>query len=459
MSRDSQARLKHLAPRSSPLIRAATEADRQYVMDAFDVCLKPFYEGDNRAHAHRVMHSHMNDGVDPRGFLSIKQSLYILWVNDRRVGLLNLVHKRQGTCKISPLLLYPHTDQSRGLGSLLLEHATQEALNAHADRLYCTVAERNEEALAFFRESGFLVCGRAAGQYKEGHMEILLQKRLKLDSRLSASDLISVSQSTSSDEWPEIRRLLSSDPDLDGTNVSAWLNSVRKGSRHILQVRPAERRPAWIFCARDRRGKLRAAAIAIKKKGPALKIMPIRATDEAGFRALVTDLPMLMQGKGDKAYIHLSPDADETSALLAAGWVLEGVMPGAYRSKSVTQQWGLELNTTATIKNLRIQNQFLSLIERGRKTLEVRVGYDHVRSMSAGDNLRLSSSNRSLHCTIGDVRVYSSFEEMLANENIEDALPGYSQRTALDELHQIYPPSKERLGVYVLALTEVHPGS
>ena len=99
---------------------------------------------------------------------------------------------------------------------------------------------------------------------------------------------------------------------------------------------------------------------------------------------------------------------------------------------------------------LRIYRRFLELIECGKKSLEIRVGYDRINSIRPGAELRLVSEDHSVLCQVVDVRRYPSFVEMLRNEDVEKALPGMCPEEALRQLRQIYPHDKERLGVVVL---------
>ena len=87
-----------------------------------------------------------------------------------------------------------------------------------------------------------------------------------------------------------------------------------RGGAAEYPVADAEQGNSWVYAARDRSGRYRAAAIASSKKGGSLKIMPIAAADAEAFRALVVDLPVHLAGKGRKAYIHHTPTAGEVAA-------------------------------------------------------------------------------------------------------------------------------------------------
>jgi ASC-1-like (ASCH) protein/GNAT superfamily N-acetyltransferase len=435
-------------------VRFATNGDRDYLRTAFQDALDPFYGGDHHAHVDRLLRTHLSGGVDRRGLLSTRQVLYVLWCGQTRVGALNLVFKRQGTCKISPLILYPAVHRNHGLGAHLLETAERAARNLGARQLYCTVAKRNHDALSFFLQAGFVACGQSDDQYKDGVTEVLLRRPLlAAQTEDGPESIISVGELRSQNEWAPARRLL-----LDGLSDEVsdaddrWLDSLWAGAEAGSACPGAA--TTWVFGARDRLDRYRAAAIGMGKKGDAIKVMPLASADIEGFRAMVIDLPSLLMGKGRKAYLHIAPDAEQVSALQLAGWRLEGLLPAAYCQKVVTQQWGCQLGEDVSVSNLRIHPRFLDLIKRGKKTLEIRVGYDHVKRIRPGDTLRLFSKSEPapFEVTVADVRSYHSFTELLDHEEVTQALPGMSAEEALRELRRIYPRQKEERGVLVLEL-------
>jgi len=436
----------------------ATSADRPYLIEAFKQSLAPYYDGDHVVHAERVLRTHLSGGQDDRGLLSTRQLLLVLREGGRRRGILNLVFKRQSTCKISPLILFPADQNGRGLGSVLISAAEEEARKAGARNLYCTVTKNNHNALTFFLELGFVVCGAADAQYKTGETEILLRKSLSNAApTLEAEDIISVAQVNDDDSWSEVRKLLSSS--LPGTVAGvndSWLESMHRNALHHDDSPQFEGRRVWIYAAQDRTGRYRAGAIVTHKKGGALKVMPIAACDIAAFRALIFDLPTLLFGSGRKVYLHHAPSAAEVAVLQESPWQLEGLLPGAYRADVVTQQWGCHLDGDEHIRSLRIQDQYLSMVKTGQKLLEIRVAYEHIKKIKRGDQIQLVSNSGQVVRRIYDVRRYQSLDHMAASEDIETILPGLEPEVALRRLHEIYPPQKERLGIVVLDLGKGH---
>ena len=452
---DGAMSIRTLTPDISELcVRPATRADSTYLLEAFEQALSPYYEGDHHAHAKRVLRTHLDGGEDNRGLLSMRQLLFVLWEGDRRCGVLNLVFKRQSTCKISPLILFPPNQKRRGLGTALIGAAEEEALIAGARNLYCTVTKNNENSLAFFQQHGFVVCGDADAQYKTGETEILLRKPLSRPAE-DADDVISVLQVNDDAAWIEVRKLLASNLSelVDGVS-DAWLESMHRNAQSYYDSPEDDGRRAWVFASQDRSGRYRAAAIVTYKKGGALKVMPIAARDITAFRALILDLPTLLFGLGRKAYLHHAPTAAEVATLQESTWKLEALLPGAYSEKVTTQQWGCSLGADAPPRNLRINARYLSMIKSGQKKLEIRVAYDHIKKISPGDLVRLVSNSSAEYITrdVREVRRYRDLDQMLKHEDIDQVLPGFTPDEALRRLREIYPPAKERLGIVVLGL-------
>jgi ASC-1-like (ASCH) protein len=139
------------------------------------------------------------------------------------------------------------------------------------------------------------------------------------------------------------------------------------------------------------------------------------------------------------------------------GWTLEGVFPGGYAPDSVVQQWGLNLNTGAVnMRIMRIKRPYFDAIMEGRKTLEVRVGYDSIKRYRVGDKIRLETSQISGVVQIKQIRTYTSFGEMIRSETWRKIMPDvHDQDLALRKIREIYPPHKEALGIYVFELMPI----
>jgi HAD superfamily hydrolase (TIGR01662 family) len=99
------------------------------------------------------------------------------------------------------------------------------------------------------------------------------------------------------------------------------------------------------------------------------------------------------------------------------------------------------------IKTLWVREPYLSQILAGRKTVEVRVGYDNILRLKVGDALCL---NGAYPVTIRRTSRYASFDELLAHEGTAAIAPGLAEEELLPALRDIYPAEKEALGVVAL---------
>ncbi|NTW29836.1 MAG: ASCH domain-containing protein [Candidatus Moranbacteria bacterium] len=182
--------------------------------------------------------------------------------------------------------------------------------------------------------------------------------------------------------------------------------------------------------------------------------MPFIATSNIAFEALLIDIPHQLVPYGHKLYIHINPTADEVVSLQRLGWKLDAALPNAYRQNIVTQQWSLNIGETL-MRTMRIKQRFFDLIKSGKKPLEVRVGYDSIKRIRAGEQINLETHTSRLTVKITAVRNYDSFEAMLKKEPFGKIAPDVSSESELlDLLKRIYPPNKEALGVIVLEIAK-----
>ncbi len=436
------------------VIREAQEGDFAWVENLMQNTLEQYYGGDHRAHAKRIFDAHISGGLDFLGFFSFEQRMFIVEVNDERAGMIHVVGKRQSTYKISPLIITPEFQGKFGLGSLLLEHAENYARDHHAHQLYCTVAGSNTAALQFFLRKGFIMAGSSDSHYKAGVTETMLYKPLYITSQITALDTphISVLPLDENDETTKkqvsvllIEGLKTSFDGIDDNWVKALFAGYSR--RSSLDINTKYK---LIFVATDSSGQVVGVAGATPKKGSPIKVMPFIATNIAAFEALLTDIPHQLVPYGHKLYIHINPTAEEVTALQRLGWKLDAAMPSAYHRGVVTQQWSLDIGQE-TMKTMRIKGKFFDLIRSGRKTLEVRVGYDAIKRIQVGERICLTTHDKASEVKIGAIRHYQNFEEMLAREPWQQIAPDISSHAeVLRLLKQIYPPAKEKLGVIVL---------
>lgn len=438
------------------VIRPAGSDDFEWVADLMERALSPFYGGDHRARARRIFDTHMQGGVDYVGHFSAGQHMFIAEVQSERVGIIHVVEKKQKTVKISPLIVSPNYRGRLGIGSMLLEHAEQFARTLGARQLYCTVASPNEKALGFFQAKRFRITGTARDHYKQGIDEHMLYKQLIEDTSLSAPN-VSVVPFDASQHAESVRRLiLSVMPDKFIGVDDDWVDALFAGyeRRNSGDVNAKVK----IIYVAESGGEIMGVAGATPKKGDPIKLMPLVASNESAFEALIIDLRGLLVDYGHKLYVHLVPEAWQVACLQRHGWSLEGVFPGGYAPNSVVQQWGLNMNKEGvTVRTMRIKRPYYNAIMAGQKTLEVRVGYDSIKRYRAGELINLETSQVSGVVTIKAVRVYRSFYDMLATEPWARIVPDApSEEAARLRLKEIYPPHKEKLGVYVFEIEPVN---
>ena len=432
------------------VIRPAASDDFEWVADLMVRALSPFYDGDHRAHAQRIFDTHMEGGVDHVGHFSAGQYMFIAEQDGQRVGIIHVVEKKQETVKISPLIVTTDYRGKLGIGSMLLEHAKDFARDLGARQLYCTVASPNKKALQFFLRKGFHITGTAKGHYKQGVDEHMLYKQL-VDEAGFESPNVSVIPFDEEKHAEGARKLiLSQMSDVFRGVDDDWVDALFAGYKR-KELGDVNVKYKIIFTA-ECGGEVVGCAAATPKKGQPIKLMPLVASSEAAFEALVIDLQGLLADYGHKLYVHLVPEPWQVACLQRHGWTLEGVFPGGYAPNSVVQQWGLNFNKEgATVRKMRIKRPYFDAIMSGRKTLEVRVGYDNIKRLKAGELLQLETGHTSGVVRIKSIRVYDNFADMLATEPWREIVPQVNnEATALQLLCEIYPAHKERLGIYVI---------
>jgi ASC-1-like (ASCH) protein/ribosomal protein S18 acetylase RimI-like enzyme len=436
------------------VIREAEGGDFEWVADLMVRVLSPFYDGDHRAHARRIFDTHMDGGIDRVGHFSAGQHMFIAEIDGLQVGLIHVVEKKQETVKISPLIVNTEYRGNLGIGSMLLERAEEYARSVGARQIYCTVASPNKMALGFFLRKGFYVTGTAKDHYKQGIDEHMLYKQLDDEQGFESAN-VSVVPFDEEKHADGVRALVLQKMCGDFIGVDDdWVDALFAGF-HRRDSADINTKYKIIFVA-ESGGEVVGVAGATPKKGDPIKLMPLVASNEDAFEALVIDLQSLLVDYGHKLYVHIVPSSWQVAALQRHGWNLEGVFPGGYAPDSVVQQWGLNFNKEGeTVRKMRIKRPYYDAIMSGKKTLEVRVGYDSIRRLKAGELLQLETSQKSGVVRIKAVRVYRDFADMLATESWQQIVPQVNNRDdALSLLRGIYPPEKESLGIYVLEINK-----
>ena len=108
------------------------------------------------------------------------------------------------------------------------------------------------------------------------------------------------------------------------------------------------------------------------------------------------------------------------------------------------------------MRTMRVKKRFFDLIYSGKKTLEVRVGYDTINRIQVGERIKLVTHMSDFDVRVNAIRRYKTFREMLEKEPFDRIAPdSSSQAEVLSLLETIYPPEKEQLGVVILELAKI----
>lgn len=430
-------------------VREASINDSEFVIRLMEETLPPFYDGDHGAHARRLIKTHLGGGEDKVGHFSFEQRMFVA-ENEKgeRVGFVNLVGKKQGNYKISPLILAPEFRGVAGYGVQLLEFIEHYVQSQACRQLYCTVAGNNTSALGFFLKHGFVLAGKSMSHYKLGIEENLLYKRF-----ISTGELITMDSEHISvrpfdyNHQSQFETLVYQQvaPFFKGVD-DAWIQATFDGyeRRNIGDINSKYK---LMFEAVNHLGEFRGAVALTPKKGQPIKVMPLVAVSPQAFLALLEELPKLVYGLGHKLYIHIVPSVEQTAILQKLGWRIESVMPGAYSDQIITQQWGFQLMDNM-VKTLRLKNTYLKLIKSGQKNVEIRVGYDSIKRIRVGDTITFITYGDAVSKEVKEVLHFESFEELLVKIPSEKIIPGKSRNETLKALREIYGPNKEGLGVY-----------
>ena len=270
-------------------IREAREEDFEFIMELMDVVLKPYYGGDHRAHAERIFSTHISGGKDRIGHFSFEQKMFILTLNSTPAGMIHLVGKRQGTYKISPIIVAPQYQGEYGLGTMLLEFAENYARDNNARQMYCTVAEQNNSALQFFIRKRYLVAGRSDSHYKPNITEVMLYKIFITPDFEEKFDRPNISVLPCEEfHEPQVRQLLLNILPKHFKGIdSNWVDALFGGYKR-RNSRDVNMKYKLIYVAINRKKRVLGVAGATPKKGKPIKIMPLVTTTLPAFVALIT---------------------------------------------------------------------------------------------------------------------------------------------------------------------------
>jgi ribosomal protein S18 acetylase RimI-like enzyme len=350
------------------VIHEAEKADLLFVKTLMNEALAPYYGGDHLADADRIFNTHISGGRDALGFFSTEQKMFVATVNEQPIGMIHLVGKRQGTYKISPLIVAPTYQSRHGIGAQLLQFAEEYARERQATQLYCTVAKENESALRFFIRHGFVLAGNSPSHYKDGITEVMVYKPLWREEDEKKLDAPNISVSLAEKvHYDAVRKvLLDVLPRYFRDIDNNWVDSLFRGyeRRHTGDI---NQKFKLLYVATDRSGSVLGVAGATPKKGEPIKVMLFIGIEPAAFIGLLVEIPHLLKQYGRKLYVHIVPTAEQTIVLQQHGWKLGAALPAAYHREQVTQQWSLDLDEKFTMRTMRVKQRYLDLIAENRR--------------------------------------------------------------------------------------------
>lgn len=437
------------------LIRDARSDDLDFVKNLMQKALEPFYGGDHQAHADRIFRAHINGGDDNIGHFSFSQKMFVITIDEKVAGMIHIVGKRQGTYKISPLIIDADYRGKHGLGGRLLVFIESYVYSLDARQIYCTVAKQNYAAINFFVHHGYVIAGESESHYKNGITEVMMYKLFDREAFSGQFDTsqISVIPMEAKYEAGARKLILEKLPDSFSGVDHSWVDSLfagynRRDSQDINQ------KFKIIYVAVDSGQEVVGIIGATPKKGEPIKAMPLMAKNFQAFVALLIDAPYLLKGYGKKLYTHINPTVSEVIALQRFGWKLNALMPEAYKEGIITQQWGFDFSDDCT-RALRVKSSFLKSVKNGKKTLEVRVLYTMIDKIIIGDHIKLFDYDESIIVEVKNRRVYRNFPEMLEHEDSDKIAPGYSKENLLNLLRSFYSAEKEALGIVVFEIVSL----
>ncbi len=250
-------------------VRRVRLDDLPVVAEMMHHALDPFYGGNHRAHAKRIVETASKGSKDKKGHFSAEQLMYVAVEDNYIVGILNFVSKYQGTVKISPLIVREEA-RGKGVSRLLLQKLNEYAKKYRVRQIYCTVSERNTLALSFFLAQGYIRAGTASRHYRTDLDEVMLYKIVEHDGMFPEERIISVRPLEKQDEQ-KVRHLVISrlSPYFNGID-DRWVTALFEGYAR-KDTRDPNEKYKLIWVAKDSDGTVLGVAAATPKKGEPIK--------------------------------------------------------------------------------------------------------------------------------------------------------------------------------------------
>lgn len=103
---------------------------------------------------------------------------------------------------------------------------------------------------------------------------------------------------------------------------------------------------------------------------------------------------------------------------------------------------------------MRVKYQYHLLYRDRLKSLEIRVGDPYIKAIGVGDII-IFAEDESCRFKVKRITVYATVAAMLEQEDYRKIHPYESKAEILRVLTNIYPPERQKLGVYAFELEPV----
>jgi len=110
---------------------------------------------------------------------------------------------------------------------------------------------------------------------------------------------------------------------------------------------------------------------------------------------------------------------------------------------------------TIRAREMNLYRRYFDLVADGSKTIEVRVRYPNLRTLTAGDHIRFVCGKEDCLTRVKRVTTYDSFDAMLDGEGPDKVNPTSPRDQQLANIRRIYGPEKEALGVLAIEIERV----
>lgn len=112
------------------------------------------------------------------------------------------------------------------------------------------------------------------------------------------------------------------------------------------------------------------------------------------------------------------------------------------------------MRTRSNTRVMRIYKQYFDMIKSGAKTVEIRVAYPSMKSITVGMIILFNNDSKCAR-RVKRVTTYKSFAEMMSNEDPKTLNPYRTAQEQLADIRKIFSPDKEKLGIIAFELEKV----